>query len=382
MTSVQICMDSNDWQQQNGMQERGLKSPDDMMSACSRPLLERRPVKQPADQQALKCPRCDSPNTKFCYYNNYSLSQPRHFCKTCRRYWTRGGALRNVPVGGGCRKNKRTKRGGLDIPGGGLTSSNSANPSSAHDLVTNPFHHTPNGSMYYGLPSSGNEISLAFARIQQAARLGDRSAMANCKNSSDFNLGRSIQSSIPSSHLSALSALKSSQLSALEFPITSGRQDQASEDFCSFLETNPHMPGPININPPLTATTSNLTMFTAPDQNHHGQNNIDSGIHWNRLNDQSRIPLPLMHEGHHPDDTQALTHNFSGEHHHHTISKSKVKTEEPENRLVSEWQIIPGAAASETLFQTTGDNPDYWNGGAWPDLMTSYVGSSSIGPIV
>ncbi|KAB1998328.1 hypothetical protein ES319_D12G081400v1 [Gossypium barbadense] len=62
------------------------------------------------DQQAaLKCPRCDSPNTKFCYYNNYSLTQPRHFCKTCRRYWTKGGALRNVPIGGGCRKNKKLK---------------------------------------------------------------------------------------------------------------------------------------------------------------------------------------------------------------------------------------------------------------------------------
>ncbi|KAL3032517.1 hypothetical protein AAZX31_02G087900 [Glycine max] len=58
---------------------------------------------------ALKCPRCESTNTKFCYYNNYSLSQPRHFCKTCRRYWTRGGALRSVPVGGGCRRNKRNK---------------------------------------------------------------------------------------------------------------------------------------------------------------------------------------------------------------------------------------------------------------------------------
>ncbi|GMH24134.1 hypothetical protein Nepgr_025977 [Nepenthes gracilis] len=60
-------------------------------------------------QQPVKCPRCDSPNTKFCYYNNYSLTQPRHFCKTCRRYWTKGGALRNVPIGGGCRKNKRIK---------------------------------------------------------------------------------------------------------------------------------------------------------------------------------------------------------------------------------------------------------------------------------
>ncbi|CAK7333845.1 unnamed protein product [Dovyalis caffra] len=60
-------------------------------------------------EAALKCPRCESTNTKFCYFNNYSLTQPRHFCKTCRRYWTRGGALRNVPVGGGCRRNKRSK---------------------------------------------------------------------------------------------------------------------------------------------------------------------------------------------------------------------------------------------------------------------------------
>ncbi|XP_039130418.1 dof zinc finger protein DOF3.7-like [Dioscorea cayenensis subsp. rotundata] len=57
----------------------------------------------------LKCPRCNSSNTKFCYYNNYSLSQPRHFCKSCKRYWTLGGSLRNVPVGGSSRKNKRLK---------------------------------------------------------------------------------------------------------------------------------------------------------------------------------------------------------------------------------------------------------------------------------
>lgn len=61
------------------------------------------------NHHGLKCPRCDSLNTKFCYYNNYNLSQPRYFCKSCRRYWTKGGVLRNVPVGGGCRKNKRSK---------------------------------------------------------------------------------------------------------------------------------------------------------------------------------------------------------------------------------------------------------------------------------
>lgn len=66
------------------------------------------------------CPRCGSSNTKFCYYNNYSLTQPRYFCKGCRRYWTKGGSLRNVPVGGGCRKNRRGKsvRLSTDVAGG------------------------------------------------------------------------------------------------------------------------------------------------------------------------------------------------------------------------------------------------------------------------
>ncbi|XP_054784492.1 dof zinc finger protein DOF3.7-like [Prosopis cineraria] len=63
--------------------------------------------KKTRPQEQLNCPRCNSTNTKFCYYNNYSLTQPRYFCKTCRRYWTEGGSLRNVPVGGGSRKNKK-----------------------------------------------------------------------------------------------------------------------------------------------------------------------------------------------------------------------------------------------------------------------------------
>ncbi|KAI7732590.1 hypothetical protein M8C21_024196 [Ambrosia artemisiifolia] len=67
-------------------------------------------AKLPMPEPGLNCPRCDSTNTKFCYFNNYSLTQPRHFCKACRRYWTRGGALRNVPVGGGCRRNKRSNK--------------------------------------------------------------------------------------------------------------------------------------------------------------------------------------------------------------------------------------------------------------------------------
>ena len=27
------------------------------------------------------CPRCSSEDTKFCYYNNYNIKQPRYFCK-------------------------------------------------------------------------------------------------------------------------------------------------------------------------------------------------------------------------------------------------------------------------------------------------------------
>ncbi|KAM7267992.1 hypothetical protein ACFE04_010158 [Oxalis oulophora] len=56
----------------------------------------------------LPCPRCNSMDTKFCYYNNYNVNQPRHFCKACQRYWTAGGTMRNVAVGAGRRKNKNS----------------------------------------------------------------------------------------------------------------------------------------------------------------------------------------------------------------------------------------------------------------------------------
>lgn len=66
------------------------------------------PNKRP--DKIIPCPRCKSTETKFCYFNNYNVNQPRHFCKGCQRYWTAGGALRNVPVGAGRRKNKPPER--------------------------------------------------------------------------------------------------------------------------------------------------------------------------------------------------------------------------------------------------------------------------------
>ncbi|XP_059300515.1 dof zinc finger protein DOF3.6-like isoform X1 [Lycium ferocissimum] len=114
-------------------------------------------AKIPLPEAGLKCPRCDSTNTKFCYFNNYNLSQPRHFCKTCRRYWTRGGALRSVPVGGGCRRNKRskssnnnsTKTAGSNNNSTGerqigtASTSTSASPSSCNTEIINGRHHFP-----------------------------------------------------------------------------------------------------------------------------------------------------------------------------------------------------------------------------------------------
>nr|GLL28915.1 dof zinc finger protein DOF1.5-like [Ipomoea trifida]GMD09122.1 dof zinc finger protein DOF1.5-like [Ipomoea batatas] len=69
---------------------------------------------QKRPDKVIPCPRCKSMETKFCYFNNYNVNQPRHFCKGCQRYWTAGGALRNVPVGAGRRKNKPPCRGMID----------------------------------------------------------------------------------------------------------------------------------------------------------------------------------------------------------------------------------------------------------------------------
>jgi hypothetical protein len=63
----------------------------------------------------LLCPRCYSMDTKFCYFNNYNVNQPRHFCRNCLRYWTAGGTLRNVPIGAGIRKNKNPSHQRLAI---------------------------------------------------------------------------------------------------------------------------------------------------------------------------------------------------------------------------------------------------------------------------
>ncbi|KAH7566510.1 hypothetical protein ACOSP7_023026 [Xanthoceras sorbifolium] len=94
------------------------------------------------EQEQLPCPRCDSINTKFCYYNNYNFSQPRHFCKACRRYWTQGGTLRDIPVGGGTRKNAKRSRTGhvTTITTSGCAASTTSSVNMGQDY---PLHATP-----------------------------------------------------------------------------------------------------------------------------------------------------------------------------------------------------------------------------------------------
>ncbi|XXG76108.1 hypothetical protein AAC387_Pa08g0531 [Persea americana] len=92
-------MDTDQWPQEVGL----VKPMENMVSTtCSKPLTEKRT--RPPKDQALNCPR---------------------------RYWTEGGTLRNVPVGGGTRKNKRS------------SSSASTNSKKIPDLTPSNSSHSP-----------------------------------------------------------------------------------------------------------------------------------------------------------------------------------------------------------------------------------------------
>ncbi|KAI3718059.1 hypothetical protein L6452_18905 [Arctium lappa] len=96
----------------------------------------------------LPCPRCDSTNTKFCYYNNYNFSQPHHLCKACHWYWTHGDTLRDIPVDGRSRKNaKRSRHSTAAV----LSSS-----SSSHNNNNNYRHIVPTTAAVPKFPFTGD----------------------------------------------------------------------------------------------------------------------------------------------------------------------------------------------------------------------------------
>lgn len=114
---------------------------------------------RPSEPENLPCPRCDSTNTKFCYYNNYNLSQPRHFCKSCRRYWTRGGTLRNVPVGGGSRKSSSSTSSASSSTKRVRTTPATPTPTTAAAVASSPSSDN-NSSNIAHEPLHGNPVSM------------------------------------------------------------------------------------------------------------------------------------------------------------------------------------------------------------------------------
>ncbi|XP_019429776.1 PREDICTED: dof zinc finger protein DOF1.8-like isoform X2 [Lupinus angustifolius] len=167
--------------------------------------LERKP--RPQKEQALNCPRCHSTNTKFCYYNNYNLTQPRYFCKTCRRYWTEGGTLRNIPVGGGSRKNKRS------------SSNSSCSSSSPHKKVSDLLITPQNPNVH-----DGQDLNLSFRNIPELVQQ---------------NNNESISASV-----SPTSTATTSQLSALE--LLTGITSDSRGLMSSFMPMNASVPGDPN----------------------------------------------------------------------------------------------------------------------------------------
>ncbi|GJY53069.1 DOF zinc finger protein DOF1.8-like protein isoform X2 [Tanacetum coccineum] len=158
---------------------------------------------RPQKAAAVNCPRCDSTNTKFCYYNNYSLSQPRYFCKTCRRYWTAGGTLRNIPVGGGSRKNKRSS-----------SSSTTSSSSLSYSSVSKKFPDL-------GIPSASTTLSqnprIYHDHYGQDLNLGFPSTH-NFKNVSDYIQAQNFDATRNTNPPASASTTSSTttQLSALE----------------------------------------------------------------------------------------------------------------------------------------------------------------------
>ncbi|XP_027360334.1 cyclic dof factor 1-like [Abrus precatorius] len=121
----------------------------------------------------LACPRCNSMDTKFCYYNNYNVNQPRHFCKNCQRYWTAGGTMRNVPVGAGRRKNKNS----------------SSSVTHYRQMMVPEAIQIPNGSLHSAVLTFGSDSPLcdSMASVLSLAEKTHNGFHASKQNSTNNN---------------------------------------------------------------------------------------------------------------------------------------------------------------------------------------------------
>ncbi|XVF15316.1 hypothetical protein REPUB_Repub09cG0141000 [Reevesia pubescens] len=232
-------------------------------------------------EQAQKCPRCDSPNTKFCYYNNYSLTQPRHFCKTCRRYWTKGGALRNVPIGGGCRKNKKIKSSSR-------LSGDSKDSTSSLEMGGLKFFHGLSPAMDFQLGG------LSFPRLNPSPAAGIYNQFASFGDSTNTNPSFSLDPSGSSSSLMGFSnyPLSSVTTSAL----TGAIQEMGSLNVNSSLASSIESLSSINQDLHWKLQQQRLAMLFGGDQNQK-ENNSTTVSSVNLLDHQNQAqqkPQPIL----------------------------------------------------------------------------------------
>ncbi|KAL8114036.1 hypothetical protein AgCh_021070 [Apium graveolens] len=168
-------------------------------------------LKPQKDEAPKNCPRCHSTNTKFCYFNNYSLSQPRHFCKACRRYWTAGGSLRNVPVGGGSRKNKRSSSNSSILV--------SKSGSGSDDLSSHFSFQNPNNIYTNKSHDQNHNLNLSFPPPTQPeynSLDASRFLQVSSKNTMEMNKDNNIIQLNLNSSYSTPSSSTSTSLSAME----------------------------------------------------------------------------------------------------------------------------------------------------------------------
>lgn len=349
-----------------------------IMSQCSRS--ERKSAMKPPDQ-VLKCPRCDSPNTKFCYYNNYSLTQPRHFCKTCRRYWTKGGALRNVPIGGGCRKNKRPKQQQMaaavaDQPrlrhivdaaaasgclnndienGGGLSLLQSAlsTPMSFPDRLGLSFSRGLQDSMsaageqpVFGFDNTTPPATTTTSILQSSCQ-----ALANLPPLETTLLGLNLPATKPES---------------VGFDITA-----AAADLNSLFETSP--PTPQISQPPRASTSFNLLPMES-------LNNLNADLQW-RLQQQQRLAMILAAA----DKSEANKENSAFRLDIKPAAKpctlsyypaAILNGRLPTCTMSESWNPMSDNGHVEGLYQS-----GYWNPTAWTSDLQQYISNNSAGAL-
>ncbi|MCD7461948.1 hypothetical protein HAX54_047433 [Datura stramonium] len=353
-----------------------------------------KPIQDPPQpqqqQQQLKCPRCDSSNTKFCYYNNYSLSQPRHFCKACKRYWTRGGTLRNVPVGGGCRKNKRIKR-----PSANNSSSSS---STIHDniittsapnisSIANPSHHHHQlhgnidlsstnhlNPLFYGLTNERSDLNIPFAsrlfntRVSGHAAavdegqvysladsitgLMDRRIGLGFSNSSPggggglnmgennyggFNPIKQIQDVVMTSNCATTTSLLNSSYPNM-FGSSSSTSSNSTSTIASLIASSLHHPHKFMSN---NNGNNNFHNLAPPSYNEELQmsrdnNNNNNNVHEGGGNGITMLKEEKMDQGHHDDQNNRLNwNNLSNG--HHQIHEQIINSSDPSLSWNGAW---------------------------------------------